>query len=1669
MPRFPQDRFLAVIAVCAVIFTLLATPAHSQQRQALQTHVSAPASAKLIGRMPGSQQLRLAITLPLRNQEQLHTLLQQLEDPTSPNYHRYLTSTQFTEDFGPTVVEYQQVIGFARSHGLTVTHTSPSRRLLDVAGSVANIDLAFQVTMQVYQHPTENRTFYAPNVEPTADSGIPVLGVAGLTDRVLRHPASLHPLSPDSAHPDTTGSGSGGLFLGSDIRAAYYGTGPLAGSGQALALSEGPWNVSDVQAYFKAAGQTLNVPIVTEVLTGQNPDCIGLPPSCDDGEEVIDIEQIISMAPGASVLIVYEGVSEVDEFDAYATDNIAKVMSFSFGIGDGNAATDEGYFQQFHAQGQNFFVASGDAGAFDGEGGWPGFSQNVTDVGGTDLVTSSPGGPWQSETTWTGSGGGWCDSTIPPPAGPCYQSPYDAIPTYQVPVINSSNGGSTLYRNVPDVAAEANTDNYFCGNGSCGGIGGTSLAAPRFAGFVALVNEQAAANGETVGFLNPLVYAIGQGSSYNTVFHDITTAGPGGNGYPVVAGYDIVTGWGTPNGQGMIDALAPTGGTSPYFTLAASPTALNVTPGGASQTATISLTPANGFSGTVVLTANVLGAPAGVTATLSANSISGAETSTLTVAADSSTNSSTFVNGNVEVVVTGTSAGGIQTQPAYVTLGVPDFALSAVPSGVYLNQGATATSTVTVTPQNGFNSSVTLSSVTGLPSGVTASFNPTSTTTTSTLTLTASSTAATGPSSGLNVIGTSGNISQYAPATSLSVSAATGTGGSGTPVDLTSAYNLNGIYTDGTTFSASGGLDGLGSAYSSNLLTPNRILNGVQFNFGPANKLDAVYGTGTSIPLPAGQFTTLQLLATGIDGPIKSQTVTVTYTDSTTSTFTQGFSDWCGCSTNPGQQSGESFAVVMPYRDVSTGAQDDRQFNLYGYTFVLNSAKTVQSLTLPNNRDVVVLAGTLTTQSLGTQVSLASQYNVAGIYNSGITFPATGGMDGGGNGCTLPNGCADGYLGQGATSLGLPSTTPPTLTLKGLLFNFGPVNIRNCTTACVVDMINLNPGVTVDLPSNQQTAYTTLSMLGTGVQGSHTGTVTVTYTDTTTSVFNQTFSDWCGPISGNPNESIAVGGMYRINSDGTLQMNTTCNLYAYTYPLNSAKTVQSVALANTDSPLTNFSLVLALTLSGNTTSTPGYTLSSNPTSLTIAQGNNGTSTITVNPTGGFTGSVNLAASGLPTGVTASFNTNPATTTSTLTLTASSSAATGGPFTVTITGTSGSLIETTTVAVTVTPPPNFTLAAAPATLSVAQGSSIPSTITVIPTNGFTGSVNLAASGLPNGVTASFNTNPATTTSTLTFTASSSATPGPATVTITGTSGTLAPETATIDLTVTVPGFTVSANPATLSVAESGSNTSTITVNPTGGFTGSVSLAASGLPTGVTAAFTSTSATTSTLTLSATSSATTGPATVTITGTSGSLTAIATISLTVTPPASYSLSAGAPTPPAINPGGSSTAVLTVTPANGYTGVVTLSCAVTSTVTFTPAQASCSFNMNPVSVTSANPVAPNMTFTTQGPSGAMIMIRHPSMFYALWLPVPALALIGLGLGSTGSRRKKLLSFLLLWIVLAGLVVLPACSTGNGGGGGGGNPGTPAGTYTLTIAGKDANGLIQSNTAPTVTVTVN
>ena len=181
------NAFTAGISL--VVVMMFARPVCAAERQVVHVHLPA-AAARLqpLGPMGSSQPLNLAIGLPLRNQEALTNLLQQIYDPASPNYHHFLTPEQFTEQFGPSEQDYRAVIAFAKANGLTVTAEHPNRMLVDVSGSVADIERALHVTMQVYQHPTENRTFYAPDVEPSLDLAVPVLSISGLNNYSLPRP-----------------------------------------------------------------------------------------------------------------------------------------------------------------------------------------------------------------------------------------------------------------------------------------------------------------------------------------------------------------------------------------------------------------------------------------------------------------------------------------------------------------------------------------------------------------------------------------------------------------------------------------------------------------------------------------------------------------------------------------------------------------------------------------------------------------------------------------------------------------------------------------------------------------------------------------------------------------------------------------------------------------------------------------------------------------------------------------------------------------------------------------------------------------------------------------------------------------------------------------------------------------------------------------------------------------------------------------------------------------------------------------------------------------------------------------------------------------------------------------------------------------------------------------
>jgi subtilase family serine protease len=734
-------------AVCtAALFVMLGTVA---QAQTLMTrHVrqaTASGEAKLLGTLPATQTMRLTLTLPLRNQAELDEFLKNLYEPGSPSYRQFLTVEQFTALFGPTQEDYDAVIHFAEANGLEVVGTSRNRLNVDVTGTVGAIERALHVNWGVYQHPTEARTFYAPDREPTPSLAVQLWHIGGLDNYSIPHPAGLQ----RNAHGQlrsgaTTGSGPSASFLGSDMRAAYYG-GSLTGSGQSLGLLEfAGTDLSDLDTYYSNVKQTNNVPITLLSTDGTSTSCVDSRAGgdCDDTEQTIDMTQALGMAPGLSSLVVYVGSGDQAIFNAMATASpLNAQLSSSWTWSPADPNTDNPYFEEFATQGQNLFQAAGDSGAWTSSSEiYPADDVFLTSVGGTDLTTASAAGPWASETAWVDGGGGISPDGF-------------AIPSWQTAAASSCSSCSKTLRNGPDVSANANFTYYVCADQTtctANEYGGTSFAAPLWAGYLALVNEQAKANGDsTLGFINPTLYSLGASSGYDSDFHDITS---GSNGYSATVGYDLATGWGSPNGSGLLNALAPTS-TTPSFTIAASPSSVSVVQGN-SGSSTISTTVSGGFDSAVSLSAS--GQPSGVTVSFTPASIAapGSGSSTMGIAVASSVATGTYT-----ITVTGSGGGVTQTTKVSLTVTAPvsgSFTLSASPSSVTVDQDSSASTTITVTPANGFSGSVTLST-SALPSGVSASFSPNPATGTSTLRFTASR-SATRETTSVTITGTSGSL-----------------------------------------------------------------------------------------------------------------------------------------------------------------------------------------------------------------------------------------------------------------------------------------------------------------------------------------------------------------------------------------------------------------------------------------------------------------------------------------------------------------------------------------------------------------------------------------------------------------------------------------------------------------------------------------------------------------------------------------------------------------------------------------------------------------------------------------------------------------------------------------------------------------------------------------------
>ena len=537
------------------------------------------AKVALVGPIDQNQQISVILTLPLSDPLGAAEFVRHVSQPGDPLFHQYLTPEEFAARYGANSADYAALKEWTINNGLSVVHESLARTCLTVRGSTAQFETLFKTQLNNYRSP-DSKQFYSAAFRPTIPDEIAsrVSGVIGLTNGA--HYASLAKpckvFGEDAAlptkAPDSGGTGPGGSYSPADLRTCYQipAYGDLVPQSVAV-FEQGGFNASDVSTFL----ETMKLPKVPVTFVSVN----GYDGHVDDNqielEAVLDIDMIIGINPKVKEVLVYEdgndpfGVAMVDALDQIATDKKVQTVSISYGVdevqqGDAEMTSENTALTQLASEGITVLVSSGDNGAYGRTGGFsspaqleapdPGSQPLVTCVGGTTLTTG-PNEAWLGEEVWnrlalngSATGGG--------------VSSFWTIPDWQVPAYVTTNGGSSTYRNVPDVGAVGDPFTgvgvYSKINGGWIQIGGTSLSAPIWGGYISILNAGSEyLFGKSIGFFNPTLYSIGfllgigYGNPSNYLFPvpDGTNGNPGmfggTPGYPGGFGYTNCTGSGT--------------------------------------------------------------------------------------------------------------------------------------------------------------------------------------------------------------------------------------------------------------------------------------------------------------------------------------------------------------------------------------------------------------------------------------------------------------------------------------------------------------------------------------------------------------------------------------------------------------------------------------------------------------------------------------------------------------------------------------------------------------------------------------------------------------------------------------------------------------------------------------------------------------------------------------------------------------------------------------------------------------------------------------------------------------------------------------------------------------------------------------------------------------------
>ena len=815
-PRRLRSAFVAVSLLASSVLPSLASgqvarrlfqaPSSADPRVSLPDTVSPRVkSAAMLGHLAGETQLT-GMSLILKTTDAQAAALQQLlldqQNPASPQYHKWLTPQTYAQQFGLADADLAVVQDWLTSKGFTVDSVAPSHNQITFSGTASAVENAFGTTLERFRRPDqdffENST--AINL-PQSLSGV-VSGITGISSFHIQPP--IH--TPQAVSPQWTGSTGYHYIVPWDFR-QIFGVNTLISSGftgsgiKIGVIGQSSVNTTQLGYFQTKTGSTASLPTMVLV---PNTGSSGQLSAGDEGESELDLEYASGSAPGAQVLFIYTGLSTAQSnngvFSAliYAvTNNLAPILTLSYG---GCEASNAAYansvlepvLAQASSQGQTILVSSGDTGAASCESSsnktttanaglsvsYPASSPNVTAVGGTQLTGDDPN---TASTYWNSSNNSFGGSAI----GYIPETSWNDTAAYGA--LSSTGGGVSIifgkpswqtgtgvpsdsHRDVPDVAFPAAVEQHayivctvsapctattgFGTNAGGGGlIGGTSAAAPNFAGMLAVV--ESANGGAALGNINSKLYTLAAGSSASSIFHDITTGNnivncKGGTtgcsstnastngtmGYSASTGYDLVTGLGSLDANGLTTALK--GGTTvggkltPTVTLAAA----NTTPAGStSDLLTVTLA-GSGATPTGTVTITIDGAAA-TTLTLA----SGSGTYTYSVPACTVTTAPTCPHTVIasysgdSVYNTGTATLSI-TVPTSATLSSGSIALAPANATLAISAGATGTDAINIT-STGFvgtvsfkatTTSTTLSACYTLPSATVSASGTTSST-----------------------------------------------------------------------------------------------------------------------------------------------------------------------------------------------------------------------------------------------------------------------------------------------------------------------------------------------------------------------------------------------------------------------------------------------------------------------------------------------------------------------------------------------------------------------------------------------------------------------------------------------------------------------------------------------------------------------------------------------------------------------------------------------------------------------------------------------------------------------------------------------------------------------------------------------------------------------------